>query len=142
MYTTRTCQVRDVLICVVYSSYPSLATLLSMALGCHSAITPPIITFILFFFFHDTASTEIYTLSLHDRSSDLHRRNLALTLLRRRRRLFRAIVLERRERGGDRLGTFLRHRRFGEVARGVVGAARGLEQQRRDRKSTRLNSSH
>src|SRR3712207_9521448 len=27
---------------------------------------------LLFFFFNDTATTEIYTLSLHERSSDLH----------------------------------------------------------------------
>src|SRR2546430_11316869 len=30
----------------------------------------------LFFFFNDTATTEIYTLSLHGRSSDLEKRNL------------------------------------------------------------------
>src|SRR2546430_16794314 len=31
---------------------------------------------LIFFFFNDTATTEIYTLSLHDRSSDLHTRDL------------------------------------------------------------------
>src|SRR5437764_10915027 len=61
----------------------------------------------LYFFFNDTAPTEIYTLSLHD----------ALPIL------------------GERAG----HGRSRAVP-GVVRARRGIC--RRDRKSTRLNSSH
>src|SRR5690348_17392967 len=68
---------------------------------------------IFFFFFNDTATTEIYTLSLHD----------ALP-----------ISAARREPGGRaRTGA----RKTAERARGVRGAVRG-----EDRKSTRLNSSH
>src|SRR2546427_2005730 len=59
-----------------------------------------------FFFFNDTATTEIYTLSLHD-----------------------ALPISRLEDHG---------RGVGGVAPGEVGEVRG----RRDRKSTRLNSSH
>src|SRR5688572_33185782 len=66
-----------------------------------------------FFFFNDTATTEIYTLSLHD----------ALPICSRPTR--------RRWRGGTRTarGGFCRRRR-------------GPGRSRRDRKSTRLNSSH
>src|SRR5438874_13463943 len=68
----------------------------------------PLIVFS-FFFFNDTATTEIYTLSLHD----------ALPILR---------LHDRTHADG--------HRRRG---RGIVPPVRG---QLRDRKSTRLNSSH
>src|SRR5258707_14903385 len=77
--------------------------------------------FYLFFFFNDTATTEIYTLSLHD----------ALPILARRHRLGAAIVVE--------------------AAAGLLAEPTGLDilhQQRArpvfgvDRKSTRLNSSH
>src|SRR5438132_2629628 len=82
-------------------------------------------SFFLFFFFHDTAPSEIYTLSLHD----------ALPILRRLR-----------ARGGRRLAGYAR----GDPPEGGAAVARrrlrriplsrgGLE---RDRKSTRLNSSH
>src|SRR5438477_6475305 len=65
--------------------------------------------YIFIFFFNDTATTEIYTLSLHD----------ALPILRRP--------------GGCRVsGQIL----FGDRGRGIRFALR------RDRKSTRLNSSH
>src|SRR2546427_8772440 len=73
-----------------------------------------------FFFFNDTATTEIYTLSLPRRSSDLHQS-------------------EQREGLGDRAHRVLRQYR---------GQSDGLVAQLaadcvlRDRKSTRLNSSH
>src|SRR3989442_10815400 len=74
------------------------------------------LVFWLFFFFNDTATTEIYTLSLHD----------ALPISARGR-----LDLRPRDDG----------------ARGESGGARedGLARpsaERRDRKSTRLNSSH
>src|SRR2546430_6620621 len=74
-----------------------------------------------FFFFNDTATTEIYTLSLHDAlpisRHDPHRLGAAH---RRQYGRWRRLVLLRGGAG--------RHLRHG----GVVG----------DRKSTRLNSSH
>src|SRR5256885_12877645 len=73
----------------------------------------------LFFFFNDTATTEIYTLSLHD----------ALPIFRRWLQVCR--------RG--RLGTDWRAKcRLG----GAVAAHRSRDWHTRDRKSTRLNSSH
>src|SRR2546430_17567782 len=80
-----------------------------------------------FFFFNDTATTEIYTLSLHD----------ALPIFERLR-LFRAIAL----RGQIKLG-------LGNPFHLKTGV-RGLRQIQaahqqsggKDRKSTRLNSSH
>src|SRR3712207_9461632 len=74
------------------------------------------------FFFNDTATTEIYTLSLHDAlpiwpaagGDGLHRRRTA----------------RREVRGARRMGRRGRRRR-----------GRG-DPARRDRKSTRLNSSH
>src|SRR2546430_12388512 len=71
-----------------------------------------------FFFFNDTATTEIYTLSLHD----------ALPISGRGLR-----VLGRQRRPGSRL-----RRPGSDRARGrLPGGPRGS-----DRKSTRLNSSH
>src|SRR2546426_11246834 len=72
-----------------------------------------------FFFFNDTATTEIYTLSLHD----------ALPISRQDRAV--------RERGG----------RPGEAGHAeqparVLEAPRRQEHLKTDRKSTRLNSSH
>src|SRR5437868_10768826 len=64
----------------------------------------------MFFFFHDPAPTEIYTLSLHD----------ALPICLRLRSLDRA-RLQRVE---------------------LLGQSEGLRLGSRDRKSTRLNSSH
>src|SRR5688572_33474081 len=73
----------------------------------------------IFFFFNDTAPTEIYTLSLHD----------ALPIWR----------------GGDlaRARRAKRGRRS-DLACGGIALAHGVEHQTRDgdRKSTRLNSSH
>src|SRR3712207_7141256 len=80
---------------------------------------------VLFFFFNDTATTEIYTLSLHD----------ALPILAWR--LGRDLAVEGVHvvpMGGARsIARFLRE--YGPDGRNVVLA--GL-----DRKSTRLNSSH
>src|SRR2546429_3069779 len=67
-----------------------------------------------FFFFNDTATTEIYTLSLHD----------ALPIWSRRRR-----------------GTRRRRRRPRARRRFPEGPS-GKRRRARDRKSTRLNSSH
>src|SRR2546427_8241701 len=76
-----------------------------------------------FFFFNDTATTEIYTLSLHD----------ALPIFTRKREALRA-------------GQVLQGRQGGVVVRALQGdgaqllpddCGRGV-----DRKSTRLNSSH
>src|SRR5690348_17651630 len=68
---------------------------------------------IMFFFFNDTATTEIYTLSLHDA--------LPISCAPGSR--------------GDRPRTRAR-------PRARAGAARACRSPRRDRKSTRLNSSH
>src|SRR2546426_12820582 len=76
----------------------------------YSNISPP--CFIFFFFFNDTATTEIYTLSLHD----------ALPISRR---------FDRRVEG----------QQVREVREVVAEEVRRLAEQR-DRKSTRLNSSH
>src|SRR5437868_11402215 len=80
--------------------------------------------FIYFFFFHDTATTEIYTLSLHD----------ALPICFTYGALAGALIL-----------AFLPHRRDGRGlvfgAPFAVLAAFGM-MWHGDRKSTRLNSSH
>src|SRR2546427_5873847 len=81
-----------------------------------------------FFFFNDTATTEIYTLSLHD-ALPICRGELLAEGGRERIELGREVV------GND----------AGEVGRGV---GRGVDVELRqhraliDRKSTRLNSSH
>src|SRR3712207_7049317 len=81
------------------------------------------------FFFNDTATTEIYTLSLHD----------ALPIWRRvRARAGKRGQQARRDVGGDQRIA---------VRGGVDGLyqqlwTRVLEQEPADRKSTRLNSSH
>src|SRR3712207_7235649 len=77
--------------------------------------------YVFFFFFNDTATTEIYTLSLHD----------ALPIWKGRPELAPAVLVEL----VDRL----------EAERTPVPGDRGLEVRdvdREDRKSTRLNSSH
>src|SRR3712207_8961256 len=76
------------------------------------------------FFFNDTATTEIYTLSLHD----------ALPILRRE---LRVRPDGRRRRRGDRS----RARRPGRV-RNAGRRRPAVPERRGDRKSTRLNSSH
>src|SRR3712207_7886032 len=80
----------------------------------------------LFFFFNDTATTEIYTLSLHD----------ALPISRRQARPGPRAPLHRA--GGGRRGGRAERPVGGIGGRGRRGARGG----RRDRKSTRLNSSH
>src|SRR2546430_11639294 len=82
-----------------------------------------------FFFFNDTATTEIYTLSLHDAlpiSSAEVRTNhdLDLVILQ----CDEPVLLEHRSVGGLRVA---------DVRIDTVPIERG-----RDRKSTRLNSSH
>src|SRR2546422_6072273 len=72
-----------------------------------------------FFFFNDTATTEIYTLSLHD----------ALPISRARTTPARG--------ARSRAGTRSRGGRRAPAGRGRARSAR-----RRDRESTRLNSSH
>src|SRR3712207_6896023 len=92
----------------------------------------------MFFFFNDTATTEIYTLSLHD----------ALPIYRHRRRvgLARSVrdgVIERVGAGeaGERVVGKRAVGRHHDVAV-VDGSSRAGGGQPRDRKSTRLNSSH
>src|SRR2546422_4537036 len=70
-----------------------------------------------FFFFNDTATTEIYTLSLHD----------ALPIFR--------------EHHGDRVAGLDQPPTDDEVRLGAAGGDQDLLR-REDRKSTRLNSSH
>src|SRR3712207_9369681 len=83
-----------------------------------------------FFFFNDTATTEIYTLSLHD----------ALPISRRRGRPARGRCHLRGagERDARRPGGRRRPDRAGRDRHAVPGPDHGLQ----DRKSTRLNSSH
>src|SRR2546427_5684745 len=74
------------------------------------------------FFFNDTATTEIYTLSLHD----------ALPILS----LFPG---PRPAAAGAHRGV---HRRAADALAGAADEALALRREIRDRKSTRLNSSH
>src|SRR5256885_7006270 len=78
-----------------------------------------------FFFFNDTATTEIYTLSLHD----------ALPILRE----LTKIVVGRRELGRSRE---LRQHRLAELDLDIRALGDPQRVVARDRKSTRLNSSH
>src|SRR2546429_7410623 len=79
---------------------------------------PPSLCSFFFFFFNDTATTEIYTLSLHD----------ALPILSRS--------------GTLRLVASRTRRMTTEAKRIDSETLRKAEGGRRDRKSTRLNSSH
>src|SRR2546430_6201064 len=76
-----------------------------------------------FFFFNDTATTEIYTLSLHD----------ALPIWRSRQRRQPALHADRHRQPADSSGR--------DGAARPLGQARH-DRRRLDRKSTRLNSSH
>src|SRR2546428_1216976 len=80
-------------------------------------ILPSVSTILFFFFFNDTATTEIYTLSLHD----------ALPISRRRLPPSPAPSAPRAR---------LRRTPSARAARGAT------RRRRSDRKSTRLNSSH
>src|SRR3712207_7131873 len=82
----------------------------------------------MFFFFNDTATTEIYTLSLHDA--------LPICGGRRGGRGARASRRARRAAAAGRGSA--RGRTPGRTPRGAAAPAT----RRRDRKSTRLNSSH
>src|SRR5258708_30569258 len=74
-----------------------------------------------FFFFNDTATTEIYTLSLHD----------ALPIS------FGGQVRGFKKRLAERVG------HFGDAGqRAFQVQVAGVDETKRDRKSTRLNSSH
>src|SRR2546430_5935149 len=80
-----------------------------------------------FFFFNDTATTEIYTLSLHDAlpiSDGHHDRRGQLAAARK---LDELVGLAGRAERGEGIGQ---------------GATKGFVDPVRDRKSTRLNSSH
>src|SRR2546430_9150566 len=89
----------------------------------------------LFFFFNDTATTEIYTLSLHDALPISRSRDARDTGRRASLRILERLGCRRRE--GVRLpGRVVQSDRR---ARGGAGRA---PRRRRDRKSTRLNSSH
>src|ERR1035438_10880655 len=73
-----------------------------------------IISLSVFFFFNDTATTEIYTLSLHDALPIWRRRQRQLALRRNRRRRNRdpgRLRLEERHRNRDRKGLCRRARR-------------------------------
>src|SRR2546422_8183314 len=76
--------------------------------------------FFIFFFFNDTATTEIYTLSLHDASSDLD-----------------AVVQVQGVRHAEE-----RHAQHHPCERDDTWDAWWMALGLRDRKSTRLNSSH
>src|SRR3712207_7710699 len=83
-----------------------------------------------FFFFNDTATTEIYTLSLHD----------ALPILLGGRGSAGSRLA--RVRRGDRGSTARASPRLGRCAPGQRQGRHRLCTRGRDRKSTRLNSSH
>src|SRR2546421_3527350 len=88
-----------------------------------------------FFFFNDTATTEIYTLSLHD----------ALPILWRPADGSARSCPTRRHRGCHRRrrsSTCLPRRRCGLVGWEATPACMDACASTRDRKSTRLNSSH
>src|SRR5207249_11309846 len=83
-----------------------------------------LVVYFLLFLFTDPATTDIYTLSLHD----------ALPILR----VCRRAAGHRAQRGGARAA-----RRAAAAASARLQALRAaVEDLRRDRKSTRLNSSH
>src|SRR2546423_6168760 len=108
----------------------------------HSSFRQGLLSFSMFFFFNDTATTEIYTLSLTRRSSDLRGKYqdviLPLTVLRRLDCVLaptKDTVLRRRAELKGR----------GEDLDGALRKASGvstLPLSSADPQSTRLNSSH
>src|SRR3712207_8282272 len=82
------------------------------------------------FFFNDTATTEIYTLSLHDALSDLELKFFSII------HPTRAVVPQMQARGGGAIAVVNAVLARQPEAHMVVTSAA------RDRKSTRLNSSH
>src|SRR3712207_6881014 len=84
-----------------------------------------------FFFFNDTATTEIYTLSLHD-ALPISRQQLRPQAPRSGWVRVRAYRAARQQPD----------RRWDELARWVRARERAVRRRRIDRKSTRLNSSH
>src|SRR3989440_9583142 len=86
----------------------------------------------IFFFFNDTATTEIYTLSLHDALP------ISISTRCRKESSFRAKVLKATTIAGG--GTLLAPIRPMALSGSVPG--RSPRSSRTDRKSTRLNSSH
>src|SRR2546430_13491387 len=89
-----------------------------------------IVALLIFFFFNDTATTEIYTLSLHDALPISRLRDRSRHEYRVARRQPHVLVLAHmRQIDADAR----------RAARGDRQAVRGDDQ---DRKSTRLNSSH
>src|SRR3712207_8779016 len=82
--------------------------------------------FCFFFFFNDTATTEIYTLSLHDALPIFV--GMVQALLITRHMLF--------------VGFSLTDDNFHRIAYDVRSALGAVAAEDRDRKSTRLNSSH
>ena len=84
-----------------------------------------------FFFFNDTATTEIYTLSLHDalpiciKSGALPQQEIGS---------IKSGALLQREMGSIKSGGAAATKKRGRIKRGGAAAT--------DRKSTRLNSSH
>src|SRR5256885_13234939 len=82
------------------------------------------------FFFNDTATTEIYTLSLHDALPIFHD-------------FLAGMALEPvREKGRGRSRARQRRHQLSDRRPAVRGQPSDLRPPRRDRKSTRLNSSH
>src|SRR3712207_7533337 len=89
---------------------------------CHSITDYYSLLILYFFFFNDTATTEIYTLSLHD----------ALPISRRPRTILSSLCLRASPRSRTR--AFCGPRKEWQASRASACW--------RDRKSTRLNSSH
>src|SRR3712207_7257134 len=85
-----------------------------------------------FFFFNDTATTEIYTLSLHDALPIFGRQRLGLRALLAQ---LEAVGLRLLDERGARLVV-------DDLVHLVQALERVLAEEHADRKSTRLNSSH
>src|SRR2546422_7212699 len=86
----------------------------------------------LFFFFNDTATTEIYTLSLHDALPISHDGEMEVFVKHGQLNLARAL-LKREERINQE---------YRDVLKPDGYLQRRLQNKDEDRKSTRLNSSH